>query len=93
MANAPLQFPDDRNEVQAHLRVIRSQVSVVRILLDEVERLPRDMGTSQIIAEQLIDELTRLGCRTLETAAALAHGEAMPVPPASGDNVKPFARR
>jgi hypothetical protein len=94
MANAPLQFPDDR-ETRSQLRVVRSQAGVVRALLDEVERIHPDSVAGQVVAEQLIDELTRLGCRTLEVAAMLAHGEAVPVPPSSGaqptpDNVKPF---
>lgn len=90
MANAPLQFPDDR-ETRSQLRAVRSQAGLVRALLDEVERLQPESVASGIVAEQLIDELTRLGCRTLELAAALAHGEAVPIPPSSGtqsDNVK-----
>jgi len=99
MANAPLQFPDDR-EASSQLRVVRSQTGVVRALLDEIERLQPGSVAGQVVAEQLIDELTRLGCRTLEVAASLAKCEVVPIPPSSGthasgaiqlqDNVKPF---
>jgi len=99
MANAPLQFPDDR-EATSQLRVVRSQAGVVRALLDEIERLQPESVAGQVVAEQLIDELTRLGCRTLEVAASLAKCDVVPIPPSSGtqssgeiklgDNVKAF---
>ncbi len=88
MANAPLQFPGDQNETHALMRTIRSQVSLVRALLDEVERLQTNSVVACVASEQLIDELTRLGCRTLEAAAALSKGETGPIAPISGENVK-----
>ena len=51
------------------VREIRLQVSVVRTLLDEVDAVrPQEDGTR----EQLIEELSRLGCRLLETASAMS---------------------
>jgi hypothetical protein len=55
---------------------VRTQAAVIRTLADHVEALSRD-GDASAIADQLIEEMARLGCRLLETAGALA-GSAPP---------------
>jgi len=75
-----LQTPDDeplREELS--LLVVREQVAVVRAFTDEVERLTfggRMCGTY----EQLVEELARLGCRILETAATASRTVEPPTP-------------
>lgn len=51
-------------------RELLLQIAIVRALLDEMERLER-ASNPQMIADQLVQELERLGCRTLEVAATL----------------------
>jgi hypothetical protein len=50
---------------------VRTQVAVIRTLADQVEALSR-AGDTGAIADQLIEEMARLGCRLLEAAGALA---------------------
>jgi hypothetical protein len=50
---------------------VRTQVAVIRTLADQVEALSR-VGDAGAIADQLIEEMARLGCRLLETAGTLA---------------------
>jgi len=50
------------------LDAIRSQAAFVRTLLDEVERLI-PAGEERVLSEQIIEELTRLGCRCVELAS------------------------
>ena len=57
--------------VQARLVRVRSQVAIIRTLADHIETLSR-VADADAVAEQVIEELARLGCRLLETAAALA---------------------
>ena len=49
--------------------VLRRHVALVRALLEELDRILPSPGTSdhvELVAEQLIEELGRLGCRILE---------------------------
>lgn len=48
---------------------VRTQAAVVRALAERLECLPCASGG---VRAQLVVELSRLGCRVLETAAALA---------------------
>jgi hypothetical protein len=50
---------------------LRSQVAIVRALADQIDRLPL-RGDGQGVPDQLIEELTRLGCLLLEHAGSLA---------------------
>lgn len=56
----------------AALGRLRNQAALVRALVDEFERLAPSDGEGLLVCDQLLEELTRLGCRILETAAALA---------------------
>jgi hypothetical protein len=60
----------DEERAHSAMREIRLQASIVRALLDEVDGVNRH----QISRSQLLEELARLGCRLLETAAALSAG-------------------
>jgi hypothetical protein len=55
---------------------IRSQVAVIRALADHAEGLSRTVD-ADAVADQLVEEMARLGCRLLEAAASLA----TPAPP------------
>ena len=49
---------------------VRSQAAFVRALLDEVERvIPQE--SDDLVTEQLVEELARLGCRFLDVASKL----------------------
>jgi hypothetical protein len=50
---------------------IRKQAAIVRALADELEHLA-PQGATGSLREQLVEELARLGCRILETAAKLS---------------------
>jgi hypothetical protein len=50
---------------------LRSQVAVVRALADQVEQLSL-AADADGLGTQMVEEMARLGCRLLETAAALA---------------------
>jgi hypothetical protein len=53
------------------LHAVRAQAAFLRSLLDEVERVsPRSMA-AEGIADQVVEELARLGCKSLEAAAEL----------------------
>jgi hypothetical protein len=61
---------------------IRSQAAVVRMLLDHLDRLVPQSGATYATRDQLIEELTRLGCRIFETTGALARaGDAQDIDP------------
>lgn len=69
---------------------VRKQTAVVMALADELEHLAPWRPTSTL-RQQLVEELARLGCRILETAATLSRTtEPGPVsgilPTSSGDN-------
>jgi hypothetical protein len=68
-----------------HLGRLRSHAAVIRSLADEVECISR-AGDAEGLGEQLIEEMARLGCRLLETAATLTES----LPP---ENSGVFARR
>lgn len=55
------------------LRALRSQAAFLRALLDEVERLAPASSGDEGFSEQIVEELARLGCRSLEAASELAH--------------------
>lgn len=55
----------------AALGELRSQAAFLRALLDEVERLAPASSSEQGLSEQVVEELTRLGCRSLEAASEL----------------------
>jgi hypothetical protein len=54
------------------LLATRRQIAVVRTIADELERCVQGNGLIETLRAQFIEELSRLGCRTLEAAAALA---------------------
>jgi hypothetical protein len=63
--------------VQGDLVRLRSHIAVVRSLLDELDRIVppsrsrQPEGAPLELRAQLVEELARLGCRLLESAAAL----------------------
>ena len=59
--------------VNTALRALRSQAALLRALLDEVERLAPASSCDEGFSEQIVEELTRLGCRSLEAASELTH--------------------
>jgi len=65
---------DDGRLLDQELRLLatRRQIAVVRAIADELERCVRGSGVLETLREQFIEELSRLGCRSLEAAAALA---------------------
>jgi hypothetical protein len=60
---------DIRNAVDHRLVRLRSQVAIIRTLADDVDAGTVDAGA---MADQVIEEMARLGCRLLEMAATLA---------------------
>ncbi len=85
-AFASLESRDDSGfPTELRLVRVRAQVAIIRTLADQVEALSR-VGDASALAEQIIEEMAGLGCRLLETAAALAG------PPAPEDSGF-FARR
>jgi hypothetical protein len=68
-----LRASDDRMLAEElRLGATRQQVAVIRALADEFERCLLRSGAVQTLREQLVHELARLGCRSLETATAMA---------------------
>ncbi len=53
----------------------KMQIAVVHALTDELERCLAFGEAVNAIREQLVHELTRLGCRAFEVAAAIADRE------------------
>jgi hypothetical protein len=83
----PSSAPADRNlrAKPLPLAPVRSQAAVVRMMVAELESAPADAEES--MREQLTEELARLGCRLLETAAAVAQTDGMsPASPERGRN-------
>jgi hypothetical protein len=67
MANA-IDVSLDNEHVTRAVREIRVQVSVVRALLEDLDAVePRDL-----LHDQFVEELERLGCRILEISSSLA---------------------
>lgn len=58
-------------EAKSQLGRLRSQAAVIRSLADCVEHLSR-AADNEGVGDQLIEELACLGCKLIETAAALA---------------------
>lgn len=58
------------------IRGLRNRAALVRALLDELDRATSSTGGGSVVqecaTEQLAEELARLGCRMLESAAAIA---------------------
>jgi hypothetical protein len=76
---------DERLRAELQLARLRSQVAVVRTIADEVEVLARPRDADGLRA-QLVDEMSRLGCRLFESLASLAE-------PASSEESGIFARQ
>ena len=64
---ADLEAPPSSSSLSA----VRAQAAFLRSLLDEVERLSPRSAAAEGITEQVVEELTRLGCKSLEAAAEL----------------------
>jgi hypothetical protein len=60
---------------ELHLVATRRQIAVVRAIADELERCVATDPVVRALQEQLVHELAKLGCRSLEAAAALAEEE------------------
>jgi hypothetical protein len=61
--------------LDSELQSVRAQAALVRSLLDELDELAPPGGRSadsHFFAEQVVEELTHLACRMMETAAAIA---------------------
>ena len=56
---------------QHRARAVRSQAAFLRSLLDDVERLAPMSPVHENFGDQIIEELARLGCRSLEAASEL----------------------
>jgi hypothetical protein len=54
------------------LTAVRSQAAFLRSLLDELDRLPPMSEAQESVADQIIEELARLGHRSLEAASAFS---------------------
>ncbi len=67
---------DRRSE--PHLVSIRRQAALARTLLDELEEIAPGLDGGRALSAQVIEELTRLGCRIFEAAALLASEEEEP---------------
>ncbi len=67
-------LPSDERALAEEPRVLatKQQIAVVRTLADALERCLGRGDASVAIQGQLVEELARLGCRSLETAAAMA---------------------
>jgi len=65
---------DDERLLDEELRLLatRRQIAVVRAIADELERCAHGGSILETLREQFIEELSRLGCRSLEAAAAIA---------------------
>ncbi len=77
MAAAPVSLPV--SNLLVRIDALRRHAALVRSLLHELERLtpaPPTDTRAYVVADQLIDELTRLGWRILECAATMAPSEA-----------------
>lgn len=57
--------------VSTALAAVRSQAAFLRSLLDEVERLAPMSPVHESFGDQIIEELARLGRRSLEAASEL----------------------
>lgn len=62
---------DDQLVAELRLARLRSQVAVVRAMVDQVEHVSRAKD-AEGVRDQLIEEMTRLGCQLLKAAGSLA---------------------
>jgi hypothetical protein len=53
------------------LEALREQVACLRALLDEIDRVAPVSAAGRDLSEQIVDELTRLGNRSLDAATEL----------------------
>jgi hypothetical protein len=88
---------DERLREELCLLAVREQVAVVRTFADELERLT-SRGRIRGLYEQLVEELARLGCRILETAATASRTAEPPAPaetrlPREGLQASPHGQR
>jgi hypothetical protein len=68
---AALESDDDvRLAAEVRLARLRSQAAIVHALADQVDHLSR-AADAEGLGDQLVEEIARLGCRLLETAASL----------------------
>ena len=56
---------------ELHIRTTARQLAVIRTIADEFERSVRNGSPGAALREQLVEELARLGCRSLEAAAEM----------------------
>jgi hypothetical protein len=61
---------DDLPTTELRLARLREQVAVVRTIADQIDHFA-EPGNADGFSEQVLEEMTRLGCRLLETAAAM----------------------
>lgn len=54
------------------LGALRSQAAFLRSLLDELERVAPASRAAESLGDQVVEELSRLGCRSLEAASELS---------------------
>ena len=68
-----LRASDDRLLAE-ELRLVatKRQIAIVRTLADELERRLVHGGAAAALQGQLVQELARLGCHSIETAATMA---------------------
>jgi hypothetical protein len=57
--------------VHHSMAAARTQAAIVRALVDELEHASADDNTERWMRAQLIEELTRLGSRIMDLAAAM----------------------
>ena len=67
----PYASDDERLREEVRVLAVREQTAIVRALADELEHLA-PWGTTAGLRHQLVEELARLGCRIVETAAILS---------------------
>jgi hypothetical protein len=72
-------YDDERLREDLALFAVRQQVAIVRAFADELKRLTSREGTRGL-CEQFVEELARLGCRILETAATASRTMEPPTP-------------
>lgn len=70
---------DERLREDLTLLAVREQVAIVRAFTDELERLT-SRKRMRGLCEQFVEELARLGCRILETAAEVSRTTGPPTP-------------
>jgi hypothetical protein len=54
------------------LDALREQVACVRALLDEIDRINPFSASGEDLSEQIVDELTRLGNRSIAAGVELS---------------------